>query len=422
MMAYAWRASEPATLPLPGGLHPARAAVAAAILAPAWAAAPVTFAVVSNRAGFDALQADWSDLFRRAGRDAQLFQTFNWNWHWANHYLETAGRRTLAVVTVRRNGRLVMLWPLVAERVAGLKVLRWMGDPVTQYGDVLADPGPELPQLLRQAWDFITHRLNADAIVLRKVRADSVLAPLLAELGLQPTAREAAPYLDLASAPDFAAYEQRYSAKERKNRRRLMRRLQERGQVALERHAGGSAARAGALAAIALKRAALAAAGQPAPAFADPRFAAFFADVADGGAHPAGCGVTLLKSDGETAAVAIDITCGARRATHIVVHDPAFDSCRVGTLLLEQRIKAASAEGIATFDLLAPAYAYKMDWADRTVAVDDFAVGLSLAGRVYAQVYQAVLRRRLKAVVEMLACGFSRLRQGCREAGSRAGT
>ena len=23
----------------------------------------------------------------RAGASAQVFQTFNWNWHWANHYL-----------------------------------------------------------------------------------------------------------------------------------------------------------------------------------------------------------------------------------------------------------------------------------------------------------------------------------------------
>src|SRR4029453_3887517 len=106
----------------------------------------VAFALVSERSAFDALEPEWNDLFRRAGRDAQLFQTFNWNWHWANHYLDAASgerkRGALAIVTARRNGRLVMVWPLVAERVAGLRVLRWMGEPVSQYGAVLPAAAP----------------------------------------------------------------------------------------------------------------------------------------------------------------------------------------------------------------------------------------------------------------------------------------
>ena len=46
-----------------------------------------TFALITDRAGFDALETDWNDLFWRAGRGSQIFQTFNWNWHWSNHYL-----------------------------------------------------------------------------------------------------------------------------------------------------------------------------------------------------------------------------------------------------------------------------------------------------------------------------------------------
>src|SRR5262245_8266379 len=95
-------------------------------------ALPLAVAGARDRPGLDALEPEWNDLFRRAGKSAQLFQTFNWNWHWANHYLPAGrGHRSgpsLALVTVRREGRLVMLWPLVLERVAGLKVLYWMGE------------------------------------------------------------------------------------------------------------------------------------------------------------------------------------------------------------------------------------------------------------------------------------------------------
>ena len=61
-----------------------------------------------------------------------------------------------------------------------------------------------------------------------------------------------------------------------------------------------------------------------------------------------------------------------------------------------------SAEGIATFDLLAPAYAYKDDWADAGVAVGDYAGGFGWAGRAYASLYLACLRQRLKAALQAL--------------------
>jgi CelD/BcsL family acetyltransferase involved in cellulose biosynthesis len=407
-MAIAWRASEPAIL------AELERNVATAEPRTGPVALPASFALISERSAFDALEPEWNDLFRRAGRDTQLFQTFNWSWHWANHYLPATpgeGRRcSLAIVTVRCDGRLVMLWPLVAERVAGLEVLRWMGEPVSQYGDILAEATPDTRQLMRQAWHFIATELGADALFLRKVRADATIAPLLGELGLRRTAVAEAPYLDLASAPRFAAYEQRYSAKARKNRRRLMRRLEERGAVAIERHTGGADARAAALEAVTLKRAWLEATGRLSPALADPRFAAFFADAAEGRGRPAGCAVTVLKSNGETAGIAIDITCGARRAAHVIVHDPRLDPFSPGTLLLQEWIRGASTEAIATFDLLAPAYAYKSDWADATVAVEDYALGLTLPGRAYVHVYLVSLRARLKAVVEAVSHRLAWLR------------
>jgi CelD/BcsL family acetyltransferase involved in cellulose biosynthesis len=396
-MGYAWRAWEPAIFTRSAGVRDATAAQRhTQPVAPA-----VAFALVSERKAFDALEPEWNDLFRRAGRDTQLFHTFNWN-----HYLAAAPgdskRRALAIVTVRRNGRLVMVWPLVAERVAGLKVLRWMGEPVSQYGDVLAEAAPDTHEIMRQAWQFVVTALGADVLHLRKVRADASVAPLLLEMGLRRVAVAGAPFLDLASARDFCAYEQRYSAKARKNRRRLMRRLEERGAVAIERHTGGKRARAAALEAIALKRNCLDATGRLSPALADPRFAAFFADVAEGRGRSAGCGVSVLTSNGETAGIAIDVTCGRRRAAHVIVHDPRLDAFSPGTLLLQEWIRGAGAETIATFDLLAPAYAYKLDWADETVAVEDFALGLTLAGRAYAHVYLA-LRPWLKRAAEAAA-------------------
>ncbi len=108
--------------------------------------ADTTFDIVTQRAAFDALETEWNALFERAGRSAQVFQTFAWNWHWANHYLGTSpgGIETveLSLVTARRGGKLIMVWPLVAERVRGIRQIFWMGEPVSQYGDVVIDDIP----------------------------------------------------------------------------------------------------------------------------------------------------------------------------------------------------------------------------------------------------------------------------------------
>ena len=126
--------------------------------------------------------------------------------------------------------------------------------------------------------------------------------------------------------------------------------------------------------------------------------------------------MTVLKSNGAPAGIAVDITCGERRAAHIIVHDPRLESFSPGTLLLEAWIKGASADGIAIFDLLAPAYAYKLDWADGTVAVGDFAQGLTLAGRAWVHLYLGLARRTAKAAAEALPHVLGRLRTLARHA------
>ncbi|MFM9616224.1 hypothetical protein ACKI18_47665, partial [Streptomyces niveiscabiei] len=89
-------------------------------------------------------EADWNALFACCAKGANLFLSFNWNWHWANVYLaDAASRRRLAVLAVYREDRLVALWPLQETRLLGARVLEWMGGPVSQYGDILIDPNED---------------------------------------------------------------------------------------------------------------------------------------------------------------------------------------------------------------------------------------------------------------------------------------
>ncbi len=107
-------------------------------------------------------------LFDRAGRGEQVFQSFNWNWHWCNHYLREGRGPQLAIVTGRRAGRLVMLWPLVKERVAGLA----------------SSPGWASRQPIRRRADGDQHRALASCAplgpIIASIKPDLVRLPRFA--------------------------------------------------------------------------------------------------------------------------------------------------------------------------------------------------------------------------------------------------
>jgi CelD/BcsL family acetyltransferase involved in cellulose biosynthesis len=374
------------------------------------ATAACSFAIVRTRAAFEALEAEWNDLFERAGRGSQVFQTFNWNWHWCHHYLAapTTGASSLAVVTGRQGGRLVLVWPLVKEHAAGLTQLTWMGEPVSQYGDVLIEAGCDALALQRAAWRFIATELAPDVVRLRKVRDDAAIAPLLAELGALSTQRLEAPYLDLASAKDFADYEQRYSPRSRRNRRRLARRLEERGLTAMERHREGTRARDLAVLAISLKREWLKDRGLISPALSDPRMAAFFADIAAAETRPVGCEVYALTCDGEAAAIEIGVHCKDRIVMHIIVFNLKYEKAGAGVLLFEDTLAKSFDGSRAVFDLLAPGDGYKLDWADAATGVTDWALPVSAKGWLYARLHLGLARPAMKRAIEALPMSLRR--------------
>ena len=368
------------------------------------------FALITDRAGFDALETEWNDLFWRAGRGAQVFQTFNWGWHWCNHFLAAAAGEpavSLAIVTGRRNRRLAMVWPLAAERVAGLSQLTWMGDPVSQYGDVLFEP--ESSAMLAHAWSFIARELKPDLVRLRKVRDDAAIAPFLSDLNAFAAERLEAPYLDLSSAPDFATFERRYSPRSRRNRRRLGRRLQDLGPAAFERCRESARARELAAEAIELKREWLKERGIVSPALADPRFASFFADVAQGSIRPTGCEVTALTCNGEAAAIEITLRCLDRIVMHVIVFNLKYEKAGAGVLLLEETIAQSFGGSARTFDLLSPADGYKVAWADAATGVTDWVIPLSAKGWVFARLYLGLARPALKAALGAMPTSLRRL-------------
>ena len=358
-----------------------------------------TLALISSRTGFEALEDEWNQLFERAGRSEQMFQTFNWLWHWTEHFC-TPGMNSFAIVVARREGRLVAILPLAVERVAGLSQLVFMGAPVSQYGDALSEPLADRDAVLSDALQFAIATTRCDVVRLAKVRDDAMIATVLKTLKAEMTGFEDAPFADLAAAGTQAAYDERFSSKNKKNRRRLERRLAEHGAVGLDWSLSGTPAAHAARTTMVLKRAWLKTRGQLSRALADRRTEAFFADVCSGIHRPCGAQVSLLTAGGEIADAAITVTVKGRQAIHILAYGLKFEKCAAGILHVEKLVARAFASGIVTLDFLAPRHDYKLEWTDGVMRVADYAVPVTLVGKAYTRIYLKHVREALKAVLK----------------------
>jgi CelD/BcsL family acetyltransferase involved in cellulose biosynthesis len=272
----------------------------------------------------------------------------------------------------------------------------WISEPVSQYGDILVDPSAVTEADLASSWDFVRQSFVPDVVLLRKVRDDAAVGRIMDAIGAASSASQLAPYLDLASAPDFDTYETRYSGKARKNRRRLRRRLEEKGRVSFVHLAHGAAAAALARKGVAMKRTWLEAREMIAPAVGDARFEAFFSDFAGEARNGARCRVSAIELDGQPIAVMVALGWAGRLAGHVFAYDIEHEKIGAGVLLLEEVARQALADGYEVLDLLAPADAYKLDWSDSSAMTRDWSISLTLTGGVYRSVYLERLRGPLK--------------------------
>ena len=358
-----------------------------------------TLNLVTTRLGFEVLEAEWNALFDRSGSGGQMFQTFNWLWHWTQHFLPQ-NTRSLAIVTVRRDGVLIAVLPFCQVSAGGLQQLVFMGAPVSQYGDVLVDQIGDRVDTLERAIRFAVAETRAAVVRLAKVRDDAAIAPVLERFKTEMTGFEEAPFANLTAAATHETYNARFGAKCLRNRRRQARRLEDHGAVALDWTLQGSAAADAARTAMAMKRGWLKVRGQLSRAFADTRSDEFFASVCSGEQRPAGAHVSLLTAGGGIANAAITVTVKGRQAIHVLAYGLTFEKCAAGVLHVERLVEQAFATGVATLDFLAPRHDYKLEWSDGSVRVADYAIPVTYAGKVFTHLYLKYARERIKAAIK----------------------
>lgn len=306
----------------------------------------------------------------------------------------------IIVVREGRDARAIL--PLVMTSMAGSRVLRFLGDPLIQYGDAILSRAGTSSHLVQAL--IAAGKIGADAALFRKVRNDARLWPLLARRAHVSGVQEA-PYVDLRRETGLPPRDMR-------ELRRYRRRLAEKGEVQLKITRGECALDC-VQAALELKRGWLAAKDLSSSVIGDEAWESVLVSLVRDHAGLLAC--ARLEVGGRLAAIEVAVTQGKRWLAFLGATDPEFAKFGPGQVQMADTIAHAREQGFLAYDLLAPADPFKRVIATGAIAVCDYALPLSLQGQVATRALRFVpqaksLLGKLPAPLRAVAQNLLRLR------------
>lgn len=342
---------------------------------------------------YETLRSDWRRLAAlQAG--TILFQTPDLLSAWARHFPSTR-KRTLATIIVRHEDRIVLIWPLCIRRHGLFRVAAGAGAPIAQYDEVLIDPDYDGEPAVTAAIDVLKDHVRPDLVSLERVRADSALrAALHAAPPLFWT--DGAPYTDLSEGMAGARAARKPRAARRQKKR--IRRFGRQGHVGFHVSTHGEEAAAWLAEALALKHDWLRRTGRVSRAFMKPATVACLVGLARtlGRADSTPrLVVTKLLLNGKTAAIEAGFCHRDTYHLYLRAYDPGCARFGPGNVLAERVLEWCVKSGFSRYDMLPPRSRFKREWQSNEVATVDFALPITLRGRLYAAL---VLKRLAPAM------------------------
>ncbi len=281
------------------------------------------------------------------------------------------------IAVVRQGDRPVVILPIVVGTRFGVKVGRFLGDPLIQYGDALCEPGTPRRHL-EAAFYAAADGIGIDALHLRKVRHDARIACVLSTQAAAFNHDEA-PFIDTGCPATDTAGEPR-------KLRHCRRKLSAIGPLRLD-VTEGAAARWHLRDALTLKRRWLEARRLPSSVVGNDdwenaleRLSANerLADHDD----TMRLRVAVFHVDDRPAAYEVAFTAGDQWYAFIGAIVDEFARHSPGRVQVADTIAWCRENGFARYDLLAPADEVKRSYCSEAAAVADYSHASSAGGHV----------------------------------------
>jgi CelD/BcsL family acetyltransferase involved in cellulose biosynthesis len=316
------------------------------------------------------------------------FLLHGWLVEWWRHY-GSFGR--LAVVIVRREGRLVGAAPLFLGRARGVRIARFLGAHESALADLLIAEGEPkstgqllLDELRSQPFDYVDLFGLPQASVLGAVSD----VPMIERVG--------APVLLMPDGWDDA-YMAKTSSKARSLHRRRLRQLDELGQV--EFTVGRTREELEPLLEAAFRLHELRWQGRPdGSTFGTEKGRRFHRAALRRLADDDVARIVLMRVAGRPAAFHYFFALDGAMISHRLAFDPMLSRLSPGLVATLETLRVASLEGLTRVEFLGGEERYKVELADRLEPLSE-AIGLArnLSGSVAAQGRLGLIRLRERA-------------------------
>jgi len=352
----------------------------------------------------------WRHFVENDASPITVFQTPGWMLSAMRRLYASDAGGAIRLTVVHDASGIAMIVPLALATVGNVRILKWLGDPLFEYGDAIVRRDRDAAGLFADAVTHIVRRDAVDAIHLRKVRDDAAVSGYLSRHGVVLPNATRAPFVVLTASMTVAPGPVGAGARTAKNNRRKRRRLAELGKLSFEVSPAGAPARHLGRLALDLKQRWLSERGLVSRTLADAACVDAVVEVI--GDPESGAQVSALSLDEKPIAVEIGFVKRRTYYSYLAAIEPAFARFSPGSLQLADTIAWCHANGVECVDLLGPDDEHKRSWSTGSTGLKDWAVPLTLRGKVHARLMLGVIEPAIKDAYRRSPVPVRRLAKG----------
>jgi CelD/BcsL family acetyltransferase involved in cellulose biosynthesis len=368
---------------------------------------------IDQLSGMEAVADRWRALETKAGTPLSYFQTYDWCRAWVETFAGPDSGKALFIQTAWRGEDMVAVWPLMIFTRTGLRHAATLGDPYSQYSNVIFDPTQITESELE---GFITKALAAADVDVAAFDAVPARSALARHLGVHPGSvtgqNNESLILDLTPWSSASAYAAGLTRDQRKNRERKRKQLAQQGEIGFEILWPDNPEFAPLVRrAIEMKRDWLKTTGRLSVSMmGSPED--FFSQLPGSKEHLSGAVMSVMRVGGQVVAIEIGFLQNRHYYGHIGSFDWDFADFSPGKIQIEMTIRWLIDQGVARYDFLANATDYKRSWSNLSEPLKSFAVPFSFKGRIYAEAWLPSLKPALKRAYYAMPARIRRFMTG----------
>lgn len=351
-----------------------------------------------------ALKDEWQALEMACTAPFTVFQTYDWCMAWWRNLnqCDAIGMSEVrpVVITVRNHGVLQLVCPMMVRRLAGgSSALVMLGEPHTQYANVVLSPNCDAQHVLSVFWQAVCELPGIDTIRMTAVPATSVLAAFLQRAAVTLNVPNETALMDFSVHQNWSAYQASLGRSLRRGRAKRRNKFDRSGEVEFKALWPGEAGFEEAIReAIHLKQEWVRETGRVSAGLSWPGLASALCAMPGCRHSMQGLVVHALRRDGRNVALELGFIRHGEYSCFLGGFDWSCNELSPGKVQIEASFKWFMEHGIARYDFLPNPAAYKADWTNLRVDVSTFVHPLTARGRLTEAMVGPEMKHRAKTM------------------------